>query len=159
MARPSRPQNFRGGRSRRVIGWRSLKLWQAVRTTIAFSSLPGRSRPSARFLVMNIYILRHGLAGERCDPHYPRDADRPLTSEGKRKLRKIAKAIDALELSFDLILSSPYVRTRQTAEIIAKAFKAEKKLRFSKTLEPEGSQKELIQFLQRIKPAPKHVWL
>src|SRR5436190_9754875 len=108
---------------------------------------------------MNIYILRHGLAGERGDPKYSNDADRPLTGEGRRKLWKIAKAMKALELSFDLILSSPYARTRQTAEIIAEAFKAEKKLKFSETLQPEGSQKELIQFLKRIKPAPKHVWL
>jgi len=108
---------------------------------------------------MNIYVLRHGLAGERGDPNYPNDAERPLTEEGRRKLWKIAKAMKALDLSFDLLLSSPYVRTRQTADIIAEAFELQKKLKFSKTLEPEGNQKELIQFLNRLKPARINILL
>lgn len=96
---------------------------------------------------MNIYLLRHGLAGDRDSRKYPNDADRPLTSEGEDKLWKIGKGMKALGLEFDLILSSPYVRTRQTAEIVAKCFKAKKKLEFTKTLEPDGDPAELIKFL------------
>ena len=68
---------------------------------------------------MNLYILRHGIAVEHGAPGYAKDADRPLTPEGERKLGQIAEAMKALELTFDLILSSPYLRARQTAEIVA----------------------------------------
>ena len=64
---------------------------------------------------MNLYILRHGIAVERGTPGYAKDADRPLTLEGERKLQLIAQAMKALDLAFDLILSSPYLRARQTA--------------------------------------------
>ena len=64
---------------------------------------------------MDIYILRHGLAVERGVAGYANDADRPLTPEGERQLEKIAAAMAALDLSFDMIVSSPYARARQTA--------------------------------------------
>jgi len=98
---------------------------------------------------MNIYLLRHGLAGESGSGNYASDADRPLTSEGEQKLWKISDAMRVLGLKFDLILSSPYVRTRQTAQIVAEAFKAKDKLEFSRTLEPDGDQAELIKMLNR----------
>ena len=75
---------------------------------------------------MKLYILRHGIAVEPGTPGYETDADRPLTSEGERKMRQIAGAMEALELSFDLILSSPYLRARQTAEIVAEVLTARK---------------------------------
>jgi phosphohistidine phosphatase len=108
---------------------------------------------------MNLYILRHGLAVEQGTAGYANDADRPLTSKGERKLCLIAEAMEELELSFDLILSSPYKRARQTAEIVAEVLKASKKVEFSPTLEPGGSSKELIELLKSIKPLPEEVML
>ncbi len=108
---------------------------------------------------MNLYILRHGLAVEPGTPGYARDADRPLTPEGEQKLGQIAEAMGAQELSFDLILSSPYVRARQTAEIVAKGLKLRKRLEFSETLTPSGSFKKLIELLNRIDPEPENVLL
>lgn len=96
---------------------------------------------------MNIYILRHGLAGDRDSKKYPDDSQRPLTSEGEDKLWKIAKGMKKLGLEFDLILSSPYVRTRQTAEIVADKFRAKKNLELTETLEPDGPPSELIKLL------------
>ena len=68
---------------------------------------------------MELYILRHGIAVERGTPGYRKDADRPLTPEGKEKVHQIAEAILGMELKFDLILSSPYARAEQTAKIVA----------------------------------------
>src|SRR5262249_23083469 len=100
---------------------------------------------------MNLYLLRHGLAAELGTHGLPRDAERPLTEKGERKLWRIAEGIGALELSFDLILSSPYLRARQTAEIIAKALHASRKIELSESLTPTGSAKELIEQLNDIK--------
>ena len=98
---------------------------------------------------MNLYLLRHGLARERGDPRYPDDRLRPLVPEGIRKMRRIAAGMRALELEFDVWLSSPYVRARQTAEIVAAAYRARKKLQLVDELAPEGSARKLLRLLQR----------
>ena len=108
---------------------------------------------------MEIYILRHGIAVEPGTAGYADDSERPLTSKGERKLTRITEAMKAMELSFDRILSSPYVRARQTAEIVAEAFGAAKKLDFSDHLTPNGSSKKLIEFLNQIEPLPNSVLL
>lgn len=67
---------------------------------------------------MKIYFLRHGLADW---PNWDaaRDAERPLTDEGIKKMKVEAKAIERLDLGLDVILSSPYTRARQTAQSVA----------------------------------------
>jgi phosphohistidine phosphatase len=108
---------------------------------------------------MNLFILRHGLAVELGTAGCNKDSERPLTSEGERKLWRIAKAMQALEISYDWILSSPYVRARQTAEIIAEALDLRKKLELSETLTPGGSARKLIDLLNHRTPRPEEVLL
>ena len=108
---------------------------------------------------MILYILRHGIATEPDARMFAKDADRPLTPEGKRKLGQVAGAMEALGLSFDLILSSPYLRARQTAEIIAESLKARKRLELSDSLTPGGSAKKLVDLLNHLRPAPESVLL
>ena len=108
---------------------------------------------------MILYILRHGIATEPDARTFAKDADWPLTPEGKHKLGQVARAMEALGLSFDLILSSPYLRARQTAEIIAEALKARKKLELSDNLTPGGSAKKLVDLLNHLRPSPESVLL
>jgi len=108
---------------------------------------------------MNLYLLRHGLAVEPGAPGYAKDSARPLTPEGERKLRRIGKAMKAQDLSFDLILSSPYVRARQTAEIVAEALGLRKRLECTEDLTPGGSRRSLIASLNQRKPQPEEVLL
>ncbi len=108
---------------------------------------------------MNLFVLRHGIAVEPGTPGAAKDSDRRLTPKGERKIWKVAEAMEALELSFDLILSSPYARARETAEIVAEAFNARKHLEFSDALVPAGRFKDLIELLNRRQPAPKNVLL
>ncbi len=69
---------------------------------------------------MQLYFLRHGLADwPDWDP--ARDHERPLTKEGMKKMKATAKTLAALGLKFDAILSSPYTRAWQTADIVANA--------------------------------------
>ena len=103
---------------------------------------------------MDLYILRHGIAVERGTPGFEQDFDRPLTPEGEQKLRRITKTIRQLGLSFDLIISSPYIRARETAEIVANALSLQKQLEFRDTLGADGSPPELIAELAKIKPEP-----
>lgn len=70
-------------------------------------------------MTIDLYIIRHGLAGEHGS--YANDAERPLTEEGKKKTRQVAKRLRDLNLKFDAVLTSPLVRARQTAEILVEA--------------------------------------
>lgn len=68
---------------------------------------------------MQIYIVRHGIAIDRGDPKCPPDPERYLTGEGVEKTKQVARGVVALGATADLLLSSPYVRAMQTAEIFA----------------------------------------
>jgi phosphohistidine phosphatase len=96
---------------------------------------------------MELYFLRHAIAEDRTAPQLKSDKDRALTSKGEKKMRRIAKGMKKLGLSFDLILSSPYLRAKQTAEIVAEEFKSQKALEFSSNLAPGGNPKALIEEL------------
>jgi phosphohistidine phosphatase len=108
---------------------------------------------------MNLYLLRHGIAVDPSAPDFAKDAERPLTPKGRRRLLQIAMAMGVLKLSFDLILSSPYVRAQQTAEIVAQALKRRKKLKFTDELTPGGDPKSLIRQLNELRPKPEDVLL
>jgi phosphohistidine phosphatase len=70
---------------------------------------------------MEIYVVRHGIAIDREDPKCPPDPERYLTEEGVEKTKRVAAAVAALGANPDLLLSSPYVRAMETAEIFASA--------------------------------------
>jgi len=101
---------------------------------------------------MNLYLLRHGIAAERGAGHYASDADRPLTPKGRRKLRRAAAAMRAMDLSFDAILSSPLVRARQTAELIVEALHCRHRLELTELLAPGASAAGLVRRLKQLKP-------
>jgi phosphohistidine phosphatase len=67
---------------------------------------------------MKLYFMRHGLAGERSE-WKGNDAARPLTDEGIEKMKLIAATLSQMSLGLDAIIASPFVRARQTAEIVA----------------------------------------
>ena len=68
-----------------------------------------------------LYLVRHGIAADRGDK-YPDDATRPLTPRGVSRLKQIAAGLVALDVRLDAVLTSPYVRARQTAEVLAQAW-------------------------------------
>jgi len=83
---------------------------------------------------MQLYLLRHGIA-EDARPGMS-DSDRALTSEGKDKLRRVLKRA-GVEPS--LILSSPYKRAVETAEIAAEVLGYKGKIVRIDALVPHGS--------------------
>jgi len=108
---------------------------------------------------MNLYLLRHGIAAEPKVAGIEPDSERPLTAKGENRLRIAAKAMAELDLNFDLILSSPFRRAKQTAEIMARHFKMQKKLALSDDLTPTGNPRLLIQQMNRLRPEPDNVLL
>jgi len=108
---------------------------------------------------LNLYLLRHGIAVERGTPGYESDFDRPLTSDGKEKMCKIAAVIRRMEIKFDHIFSSPYIRARQTAEIVARNLDPAMKVEFTDTLATQGTSAKVIRFLKELEPASREVML
>jgi phosphohistidine phosphatase len=93
---------------------------------------------------LELYLIRHGLAADRGD-EYPDDSRRPLTSDGIAQLRKEARALDAFGIGFDHIITSPLVRTRQTADVFAEHLKSKPTVSNSDALAPAGTPAAVMQ--------------
>ncbi len=107
---------------------------------------------------MEIYLLRHGIAVERGE-HSGRDEERALTSEGRRKTRRVAQAMRAMRLSFDVVFSSHFVRARQTAEIVVESLRAKQRLQLTEHLAPGTPADSQVAWLKSLRPAPESVLL
>ena len=66
----------------------------------------------------SLYLIRHAVAADP-SPAYATDAVRPLTEEGIERWRQQVRGLRTLDVEVEMILTSPYVRCRQTAEILA----------------------------------------
>jgi phosphohistidine phosphatase len=95
---------------------------------------------------LELYLIRHGIAAERGD-EYPDDSKRPLTSGGIARLRKEAKALEALGVGIDHIVTSPLVRTKQTADVFAESLKSKPSVSASDALAPASTPAAVVQEL------------
>ena len=95
-----------------------------------------------------LYLIRHAIAAERGDA-WPDDAKRPLTDDGISRMRKAARGLSRIDVCIDIILTSPLVRTRQTAEIVAAALDPRPSLVNLDSLAPAGSYPAVIGDLQK----------
>lgn len=68
---------------------------------------------------MILYIVRHAWAGHFGDPDWPDDRQRPLTDEGRKRFARVVCKLQERGFSPQVIATSPLVRCRQTAEIVA----------------------------------------
>jgi len=101
---------------------------------------------------MLLYIVRHGIAIDREDAKCPPDPERYLTDEGIEKTKQAARGVAALGATADLLLSSPYVRAMQTAEIFAGGLDyAKQKIRQTELLLPGGEPLLLFRELAKNK--------
>jgi phosphohistidine phosphatase len=95
-----------------------------------------------------LYLIRHGLAEERGEA-WPDDNKRPLTDEGMARMRKAARGLARLGVAIDVILSSPLVRARQTADLIAGGLDPRPSLVNVDSLAPDGSYAAIVADLEK----------
>src|SRR6185369_4521079 len=93
---------------------------------------------------MKLYILRHGDAVEHGDSRF-KENERPLTPKGIQRTKQLAHLLRQMEISFDAILSSPLIRARQTAEIIARGLQLSENIELTDQLTPAGSMEKLVE--------------
>ncbi len=72
----------------------------------------------------SLHLLRHAHAGDRTRWHGD-DGVRPLSEKGRRQAEQVAKLLGRMDDAPDLFITSPLVRARETAEIVAEALKVE----------------------------------
>jgi phosphohistidine phosphatase len=97
---------------------------------------------------VNLYVLRHGKAGKRVETA-AEDAERALTSPGRKEVKAVAKSLSAAGIKFDHIISSPLKRAEETAEIISEAYDGLEPENWDE-LKPEGSRTDLYRKLSKL---------
>ena len=96
--------------------------------------------------MLELYLVRHGVAAER-GKDWPDDSKRPLTADGIARLRRAARGLDAIGVTFDQIVTSPLVRARQTADVLAEELKGKPPITATDALAPAGSSTAVVQEL------------
>jgi len=96
---------------------------------------------------MNLIIIRHADAGDR--NQWPGDDDeRPLSDLGQRQATALGAALKTRGVVLNAVVSSPLVRTRQTAEGVLTGFGTAMEIQFSDLLAPaELRRKKLAKHL------------
>ena len=90
---------------------------------------------------MELYIFRHGIA-EDGRPGRP-DPDRQLTADGREKTAAVAKMARRTGVRPSLILSSPYIRAHQTAQIAADELEFKGNILHADSLVPDSTPEDV----------------
>ena len=102
-------------------------------------------------MALKVLLVRHALAEERevfRQTGLP-DSARPLVVRGERQMKEMAKALRQLVDGVDIIGTSPYVRARQTADILQKYFKRAGLFEMQE-LTPQTSPLKTLRAIQKI---------
>lgn len=95
----------------------------------------------------HLYLVRHAIAEDR-GPAWPDDSLRPLTDDGAKRWRRQASGLGAIDARPDLILTSPYTRARQTADLLAAAFAKKPKVVEWPALQPGVKARDVLRSLE-----------
>jgi len=97
---------------------------------------------------MIIYFLRHASAGESLDDP-KKDEARGLDKEGIRQCTYICKALAALNVTVDIIATSPLKRALQTASLVGNEIGFEGKMHKEDALRPEGTFNQFAEMMEK----------
>src|SRR6185295_7982166 len=97
---------------------------------------------------MIIYFVRHSSAGEHLN-NPKKDEKRPLDPDGIEQCGFIGRALAALNVQPDVIISSPLKRETQSASLVGNEIGYESKLLLEAALRPEGSFADFRRMLDK----------
>jgi phosphohistidine phosphatase len=102
--------------------------------------------------MLHVYLIRHGIAVDREDPNCPPDTERPLTPKGRKRTRAAALGLRALDVKPTAVLTSPWLRALQTAEIFCEVSGyPHKKIIRTDSLKGTSNPGDLMRELQTVK--------
>ena len=99
---------------------------------------------------MQLLVIRHAIAEERDEfaATGRDDSERPLTAEGRDKLRRGLPGLRRMVPRIDLLASSPFTRARETAELVGEAYGIDD-IKTIAALVPDGALQDVQSWLQR----------
>ena len=100
---------------------------------------------------MVIYFLRHANAGQKHFSDAVKDEKRPIDKVGEEQSHDVGRALAAVGVSVNIILSSPLTRAMQTAAIVSQELGHEEKLVLDDALRPEATWEKFKALLNRHK--------
>jgi len=99
---------------------------------------------------VKIYLLRHAIAEARDPKRYPDDGERPLTRDGRLRMRVAARGMKALGIELDYLLTSPLTRARQTAAIVAREMRPGPRPKVLGALTHGGRTQEILAGIPKV---------
>lgn len=97
---------------------------------------------------MIVYFLRHASAGQsKASP--TADAKRPLDKEGIEQSGQMGRALAAMDVQVDAVISSPLKRASQTAALVSNEIGFDSKITFSPALQPDASFEGFRELLEK----------
>jgi len=98
---------------------------------------------------MTIYIVRHAWAEDRDEALYPNDDLRPLTKKGQKRFRRMARRLAKRGFDVAHVATSPLVRCRETADILAEYAPREPLIVELDALRPGSQLEPLLEWTRR----------
>lgn len=99
---------------------------------------------------MVLYVVRHGIAVDISEHGVERDEHRMLTPVGRARVAAAARGLRVLKCWPDRVISSPLVRARETAEILASKLTASARVETADELRPQGTPTSVVALLRRL---------
>jgi len=96
-----------------------------------------------------LYLVRHAIAAER-GSEWPDDTKRPLTERGVNRFKEVVKGLRRLDITLDEIFTSPLVRAKQTAELLAAGLEGKAPVKVLDALAPGHTSASVMTQLARV---------
>lgn len=96
---------------------------------------------------IELYLVRHAVAAER-GPKYPDDRLRPLTPAGEKKFAASVPGLAKIDVGIDFVLTSPLVRARDTAMLLASGLKPKPAVTEVEALAPGGRPQAIVEAIK-----------
>ena len=103
---------------------------------------------------MVIYFLRHANAGQKHFSNPAKDEKRPLDKVGEEQSHDVGRALAAIGVTVNVIISSPLTRAVQTANIVSQELGHEEKTVLDDALRPEATFEQFKVLFNRYKDKP-----
>ncbi len=101
---------------------------------------------------MEVILIRHAKAEPRDANTWPDDDVRPLTAEGRAEQRAAARAMKKMGIKFDFLVTSPLLRAKETAELVAKGYRWAEAPQESAALSHDYSVGAVVKLLAKFPP-------
>ena len=103
-----------------------------------------------------LYLVRHAIAAER-GPNYPDDRERPLTSEGIARFKRVVEGLKEFDVKLELVLTSPLVRAAHTAELLVAGIGGKPRVEVLEALAPGGRMTQVLDAIAKYSKRFHHI--